>query len=86
VLQDGPWTNAPTTFSNLYFQELLNTKWHLRELPNKVVQYNDPNNSLMMLPADIALIEDPEFRKHVERYAKDEQAFFNDFAKVSQSR
>lgn len=23
----GPWTNAPTTFSNLYFQELLNNKW-----------------------------------------------------------
>ena len=24
----NPWTNAPTTFSNLYFQELLNTKWY----------------------------------------------------------
>ena len=23
----GPWTNSPTTFSNLYFQELLDTKW-----------------------------------------------------------
>ncbi len=23
----GPWTNAPTTFSNLYFQELINNKW-----------------------------------------------------------
>ena len=23
----GPWTNAPTTFSNLYFQELANNKW-----------------------------------------------------------
>jgi len=23
----GPWTNAPTTFSNLYFQELVNNKW-----------------------------------------------------------
>lgn len=23
----GPWTNAPTTFSNLYFQELMNNKW-----------------------------------------------------------
>ena len=25
----GPWTNSPTTFSNLYFQELLNTKWYV---------------------------------------------------------
>jgi len=23
----GPWTNAPTTFSNLYFKELLEKKW-----------------------------------------------------------
>ena len=24
----GPWTNSPTTFSNLYFQELVNNKWY----------------------------------------------------------
>jgi len=24
---DGPWTNAPTAWSNLYFQELLEKKW-----------------------------------------------------------
>lgn len=24
---DGPWTNAPTTFSNLYFVELFENKW-----------------------------------------------------------
>ena len=34
----------------------------------------------MMLPSDIALIEDPAFRKHVEVYARDERAFFRDFA------
>ena len=41
----------------------------------------------MMLPADLALLHDPEFKKYVELYAKDEKAFFNDFsaafAKVS---
>eukprot|EP00878_Enallax_costatus_P046014 GHUV01055582.1.p1 GENE.GHUV01055582.1~~GHUV01055582.1.p1 ORF type:complete len:153 (-),score=33.92 GHUV01055582.1:18-476(-) len=26
---NGPWTNAPTTFSNLYFQELVNNKWYV---------------------------------------------------------
>lgn len=25
---DGPWTNAPTTFSNLYFVELFENKWY----------------------------------------------------------
>ena len=34
----------------------------------------------MMLPADIALIEDPEFKKWVQAYAKDEALFFRDFA------
>ena len=36
----------------------------------------------MMLPADLALIQDPEFRKYVEIYAKDEDLFFKDFAKA----
>ena len=34
----------------------------------------------MMLPADMALLQDKEFRKYVELYAKDEQAFFKDFS------
>lgn len=34
----------------------------------------------MMLPADLYLIKDPEFRKYVEEYAKDETAFFIDFS------
>jgi cytochrome c peroxidase len=36
----------------------------------------------MMLPTDLALVKDKEFRKHVERYAKDDQAFFNEFRDV----
>lgn len=36
----------------------------------------------MMLPTDMALIKDKEFRKHVERYAKDHQVFFNEFRDV----
>lgn len=36
----------------------------------------------MMLPADYALIQDKSFRKYVEKYAKDNDAFFTDFAAV----
>jgi len=36
----------------------------------------------MMLPSDIALIQDPEFKKYVEKYAKNEDLFFKDFAKA----
>jgi len=49
------------------------------------VQYeNVDGGDLMMLPSDLALIEDPEFKKWVEVYAKDEKRFFADFAKVYQ--
>lgn len=36
----------------------------------------------MMLPTDYELIKDKEFKKHVERYAKDESIFFNEFRDV----
>ena len=34
----------------------------------------------MMLPSDMALVEDPVFKAHVVAYAKDEALFFRDFA------
>lgn len=46
-------------------------------------QYEDKSTkSLMMLPTDMALIQDKEFRKHVERYSKDDQVFFKEFSDV----
>ena len=44
------------------------------------MQYVDPEGELMMLPTDLALIEDEEFKKWVDLYAKDKQVFFDDFA------
>jgi cytochrome c peroxidase len=38
----------------------------------------------MMLPSDIALIEDNEFKKYVEIYAKDKKRFFTDFSAAFQ--
>jgi len=77
----GPWTRAPTTFSNLFFKELLENKWTPKKWAGPR-QFEDPTGALMMLPADLSLIEDPKFRTHVERYAKDSAAFEKDFAKV----
>lgn len=34
----------------------------------------------MMLTTDMALIKDKSFRKHAERYAKDEEVFFKEFS------
>ncbi|CAL5377007.1 unnamed protein product [Camellia sinensis] len=38
------------------------------------------SEGLLKLPTDKALLEDPEFHRYVELYAKDEDAFFRDYA------
>ncbi|KAF3440320.1 hypothetical protein FNV43_RR18604 [Rhamnella rubrinervis] len=61
---DGPWTREPLKFDNSYFVELLQGE----------------SEGLLKLPSDRALLEDPAFRGYVELYAKDEDAFFKDYA------
>ncbi|KAL9296332.1 hypothetical protein ACSQ67_022228 [Phaseolus vulgaris] len=51
---DGPWTEDPLKFDNSYFVELLKGDYA----------------GLLKLPTDKALLEDPEFRRYVELYAK----------------
>jgi len=78
---DGPWTRSPTTFSNTYYQLLLSEKWTERKW-NGPRQFENSQSGadLMMLPSDIALIEDPKMKPWVEKYANDEALFFKDFA------
>ena len=38
----NPWTNAPTTMSNQYFVELLDTKWTPKKWDGPL-QYEDPS-------------------------------------------
>uniref|UniRef100_A0A7N0U6W4 L-ascorbate peroxidase n=1 Tax=Kalanchoe fedtschenkoi TaxID=63787 RepID=A0A7N0U6W4_KALFE len=61
---DGPWTKEPLKFDNSYFVELLKGE----------------EEGLLKLPTDKALLDDPAFRPFVELYAKDEDAFFRDYA------
>jgi hypothetical protein len=76
---DGPWTSNPLKFDNEYFMNLLHKKWTLRQWSGNR-QYEDESGELMMLPTDIALIEDPEFLKHVKRYSESEAVFFEEFS------
>jgi len=81
----GPWTNAENTFSNEYFRLLVEERWSPKLTHNGKPwtgpdQYEDATGQLMMLPSDIALVQDPEFKKYVELYAKNEDRFFKDFA------
>ena len=73
----GPWTNAETTFSNEYYRLLLEERWSPKLSHNGKPwtgpdQYEDSTGQLMMLPTDIMLVAEPEFKKWVEVYAKDE--------------
>ncbi|XP_076924809.1 putative L-ascorbate peroxidase 4, peroxisomal [Bidens hawaiensis] len=61
---EGPWTREPLKFDNSYFVELLKGE----------------SEGLLKLPTDLALVEDPVFHRYVDLYAKDEDAFFNDYA------
>ncbi|GAX24074.1 cytochrome c peroxidase [Fistulifera solaris] len=83
----GPWTNAENTFSNEYFRLLVEERWSPKVTHNGKPwegpdQYENAAGNLMMLPSDIALIADPEFKKWVEAYAKDENLFFRHFSKA----
>ncbi|KAL5821152.1 hypothetical protein ACOSQ3_023034 [Xanthoceras sorbifolium] len=60
----GSWTEDPLKFDNSYFVELLKGE----------------SAGLLKLNTDKALLEDPGFCRYVELYAKDEDAFFADYA------
>ncbi|KAI8641318.1 heme peroxidase [Parasitella parasitica] len=82
---EGPWQEAPTIFSNEYYKAISTRKWVKKNLPNGAWQWVDKNNTeVMMLPAEISMYSDKEFKKYFDIYAKDEQKFFSDFAAVFQ--
>lgn len=83
----GPWTFSENTMSNEYFRLLVEERWSLKVSHNGKPwhgpdQYEDKTGNLMMLPSDIALLHDPEFKFWVEHYARNEDAFFRDFSKA----
>lgn len=79
---EGPWTDGPTTFSNMYCTELLKDDWEVRKWNGPKQYLRRGNKNIMMLENDMWMKRDPEFRKYVEIYAKDQDALFKDFAKA----
>lgn len=79
---EGPWTFSPTILTNDYYKLLMEEKWGWRKWAGPR-QYEDvKSKSLMMLPTDMALINDNVFRQYVHKYAEDNDLFFKDFANV----
>ncbi|KAF2665732.1 heme peroxidase [Microthyrium microscopicum] len=79
---DGPWTFSPTVLTNDYYALLMDEKWQWKKWNGPAQLEDKKTKSLMMLPTDYALIKDKSFRKTVELYARDNDAFFKDFSEV----
>jgi len=77
---EGPWTFSPTSFTNEFYKLLLNEKWQWRKWNGPKQLEDKKTKSLMMLPADYALVTDKKFKEVVKKYAEDEHVFFKDFS------
>ncbi|EFJ13928.1 hypothetical protein SELMODRAFT_156990 [Selaginella moellendorffii] len=71
--KDGPgapggqsWTVEWLKFDNSYFKDIKEKR----------------DEDLLVLPTDAVLFEDPGFKEHAELYAKDQDAFFKDYAQA----
>jgi len=95
---EGSWVNTPTQWSENYFRLLLDYDYELVKSPAGAQQWqpinqreedmapsaHDPSKRVptMMTTADMALREDPEFRKISEKFRNDHEAFKDAFARA----
>lgn len=75
---DGPWTFSPTTFTNDYFKLLFDEKWSWRKWKGPAQFTDSKTKTLMMLPTDVSLTKDKEFKKYAKAYAEDQDLFFKE--------
>ncbi len=95
---EGAWTQTPTTWSILFFDNLFRYDWEQQKTPAGATVWvptdkaahttvpdahvKDKRNPPMMLTTDLALKEDPGFRKISERFYKNPKEFDQAFAKA----
>jgi len=95
---EGAWTTHPTKWDNGYFTLLLNYEWELKKSPagawqwepvnikeeDKPVDVEDPSirYNPIMTDADMAMREDPAYRKISERFYHDPEYFSAVFARA----
>ncbi|QCK15699.1 catalase/peroxidase HPI [Mangrovivirga cuniculi] len=93
---EGAWTSSPTKWSHLYFFNLFEHEWELTKSPAGAHQW-EPKETKMKVPdafdenkthkpimftTDLALIEDPEFRKISKKFYENPQLFNEAFARA----
>ena len=95
---EGAWTSNPTKWDNGYFDLLLGYDWKLTKSPaganiwhavNQKDEHKAPDAEdsskrvvTMMTTADMAMREDPEYRKISERFHKNPDEFQDAFARA----
>jgi catalase-peroxidase len=95
---EGAWTTHPTQWDNGYFEMLLNHEWESRKSPagawqwepvdideeDRPVDVENPSirHNPIMTDADMAMREDPIYRKISERFYKDPDYFSQTFARA----
>ncbi len=95
---EGAWTQAPTQWTSLYLENLMNNEWEMHRSPAGAIQWRPKNkdlhesvpdahvegkyNSPIMFTTDLALKKDPEYRKVIERFLAEPDAFQKAFAKA----
>jgi catalase-peroxidase len=95
---EGAWTPTPTQWDNSYFDVLFGYDWQLTKSPAGAFQWEavnlaekdhapDAENAsdkakLMMTTADIAMKEDPAYRKVSEHFHKNPAEFADAFARA----
>ncbi len=95
---EGPWTAAPTQWSMMYLQNLFNFEWEQTRSPAGAIQWVPKGNpaaamapdahvkgktqSIIMLTTDLALKEDPAYRKISKRFLENPDEFEDAFARA----
>lgn len=95
---EGAWTSAPDKWTMMYLENLLHFEWKQTKSPAGATQWIPADDSApkmvpdahvdgkfhapIMFTTDLALKEDPEFRKIAERFLKDQTEFENAFARA----
>jgi catalase-peroxidase len=95
---EGAWTFSPTKWTTQYLDNLLGIEWILTKSPAGGIQWTPKDaekfkavpdshiagkrNAPIMFTTDIALKEDPEYRKIIERFRADPKEYQRAFAKA----
>ncbi|MEX2326783.1 MAG: peroxidase family protein, partial [Pseudomonadales bacterium] len=93
---EGAWTQAPTQWTTLYLQNLLNLEWKQTRSPAGAIQWIPTDesthqsvpdahvegkmNAPVMTTADLALKFDPEYKKIAERFLANPDQYQKAFA------